>query len=183
MPLPNHGKQGKELTVPGTLKRIRQEMSVKPTPRGKGLTLTVRITVYDNGMIEVDSIPINEAPHYDPGHGWLGGSGDRARHHERVPPPSGKTEEQTNPHWLTACRGASASTVPIGRLRPAIALPERQMKVLESHVPPGFRLDPQLRLRPSWPRFGGPSPLSGSRLQEGIHRETWSTSRTGCSHG
>lgn len=58
--------------MPGTLKRIREEMDVKPTPRDKGLTLTLRVTAYDNGMIEVDGVPINEAPAYDPGHGWLG---------------------------------------------------------------------------------------------------------------
>ena len=58
--------------MPGTLRRIRGEMDVKPTPRDKGLTLTLRITAYDNGMIEVDGVPINEAPAYDPGHGWLG---------------------------------------------------------------------------------------------------------------
>jgi hypothetical protein len=28
--------------------------------------------VYDNGMIEVDGIPINASPSYDPGEGWLG---------------------------------------------------------------------------------------------------------------
>jgi hypothetical protein len=48
--------------VPRTLKRIRGEMDVKPTPRDKGLTLTLRITAYDNGMIEVDGVPINAAP-------------------------------------------------------------------------------------------------------------------------
>jgi len=58
--------------MPGTLRRIRGEMDVKPTPRDKGLTLTLRVTAYDNGMIEVDGVPINEAPAYDPGHGWLG---------------------------------------------------------------------------------------------------------------
>lgn len=58
--------------MPGTLKRIRGEMDVKPTPRDKGLTLTLRVTAYDNGMIEVDGVPINAAPDYDPGHGWLG---------------------------------------------------------------------------------------------------------------
>ena len=58
--------------MPGTLKRIRGEMDVKPTPRDKGLTLTLRVTAYDNGMIEVDGVPINAAPAYDPGHGWLG---------------------------------------------------------------------------------------------------------------
>lgn len=47
-------------------------MDVKQTPRDKGLILTLRITAYDNGMIEVDGVPINEAPIYDPGHGWLG---------------------------------------------------------------------------------------------------------------
>lgn len=61
-----------EVKVPGTLKRIRDEMDVKPTPRDKGLTLTLRVTAYDNGMIEVDGVPINAAPTYDPGHGWLG---------------------------------------------------------------------------------------------------------------
>ena len=37
--------------MPGSLKRIRDEMDVKPTPRDKGLTLTLRVTAYDNGMI------------------------------------------------------------------------------------------------------------------------------------
>ena len=58
--------------MPGTLKRIRGEMDVKPTPRDKGLTLTLRITAYDSGMIEVDGVPINAAPPTIPGHGWLG---------------------------------------------------------------------------------------------------------------
>jgi hypothetical protein len=61
-----------EVTMPGTLKRIRGEMDVKPTPRDKGLSLTVRVTAYDNGMVAVDGVPINAAPNYDPGHGWLG---------------------------------------------------------------------------------------------------------------
>ncbi len=55
---------------PGTLKRIRDEMTVKPTSRDKGLTLTITVTAYDNGMIKVDGQPINQAPDYDPGHGW-----------------------------------------------------------------------------------------------------------------
>jgi hypothetical protein len=63
---------GEEAMVPGTTKRIRDEMDVKPTPRDKGLTLTLRVTAYDNGMVEVDGVPINTAPTYDPGHGWLG---------------------------------------------------------------------------------------------------------------
>ncbi|HEX9035099.1 MAG TPA: hypothetical protein VF834_24935 [Streptosporangiaceae bacterium] len=36
-------RQGR-LKVPGTIKRIRTEMDVKPTPRDKGVTLTLRIT-------------------------------------------------------------------------------------------------------------------------------------------
>ena len=55
----------------GTLKRIGGEMDVKPTPRGKGLTLTLRVTAYDNGMIEVDGVPVHAAPAYDPVHRWL----------------------------------------------------------------------------------------------------------------
>jgi hypothetical protein len=58
--------------MPGTIKRIRGEMDVRPTPRDKGLTLTIRVTAYDNGMIAVDGVPINQAPAYDSGHAWLG---------------------------------------------------------------------------------------------------------------
>lgn len=47
-------------------------MSASPTPRDKGLTLTLKVTAYDNGMVEVDGIPINESPDYDQGGGWLG---------------------------------------------------------------------------------------------------------------
>jgi hypothetical protein len=58
--------------MPASLKRIRESMSVKPTVREKGLTLTIKVTAYDNGMVEVDGIPINESPAYDQGGGWLG---------------------------------------------------------------------------------------------------------------
>ena len=51
---------------------IRESMSVKPTARDRGLTLSIKVTAYDNGMVEVDGIPINEGPAYDPGGGWLG---------------------------------------------------------------------------------------------------------------
>lgn len=55
----------------GTLKRICGEMDVKPTHPDTGLTLTLRVTAYNNGMIEADGVPINAAPAYDPEHGWL----------------------------------------------------------------------------------------------------------------
>lgn len=58
--------------MPASIKRIRESWNVKPTTRDKGLTLTVKVTAYDNGMVEVDGIPINVEPNYDQGHGWLG---------------------------------------------------------------------------------------------------------------
>ena len=58
--------------MPATLKRIREEMNVRPTRGEKGLTLTIRVTAYDNGMVAVDGVPINESPSYEQGHGWLG---------------------------------------------------------------------------------------------------------------
>ena len=58
--------------MPASIKRIRESWNVKPTARNKGLTLTVKVTAYDNGMVEVDGIPINVEPNYDQGHGWLG---------------------------------------------------------------------------------------------------------------
>jgi hypothetical protein len=49
-------------------------MHVQPTARDKGLELTLRITAYDNGMVQGDGVPINDKDH-DPdasAHGWLG---------------------------------------------------------------------------------------------------------------
>ena len=62
------------VAMPARLDRVRQSMSVEPTARDKGLTLTMRVTAYDNGMVEVDGIPINASPDYDPADGWLGAS-------------------------------------------------------------------------------------------------------------
>lgn len=58
--------------MPASLKRIRESMHIRPTPRDKGLTLTIKVTACDNGMVQVDGIPFNEEPAYDSGHGWLG---------------------------------------------------------------------------------------------------------------
>jgi hypothetical protein len=58
--------------MPASIKRIRESWNVAPTARDKGLTLTIKVTAYDNGMVEVDGIPINENPDYDQGGGWLG---------------------------------------------------------------------------------------------------------------
>jgi hypothetical protein len=43
--------------MPASIKRIREFWNVKPTARDKGLTLTLKVTAYDNGMVEVDASP------------------------------------------------------------------------------------------------------------------------------
>jgi hypothetical protein len=55
-----------------SLDRIRASMDVAPTPRDKGLRLKLEVIAYDNGMIQLDGIPINVAPSYDDAEGWLG---------------------------------------------------------------------------------------------------------------
>ena len=55
-----------------SIPRIRGEMKVAPTATDKGITLTLTVTAYDNGMIAVNGTPINCQPNYDQGHGWLG---------------------------------------------------------------------------------------------------------------
>jgi hypothetical protein len=47
-------------------------MDVQPTKQDKGLTLTLRVTAYDNGMIALDGVPINVEPGYDQVQGFLG---------------------------------------------------------------------------------------------------------------
>jgi hypothetical protein len=44
--------------MPAGLERIRKSMKVEPTAQDKGLTLTLTVTAYDKGMIEVDGIPM-----------------------------------------------------------------------------------------------------------------------------
>jgi hypothetical protein len=58
--------------MPASLDRIRESMTVAPTARDKGLRLTLNLVAYDNGMIELDGIPINASPDYDGVDGWLG---------------------------------------------------------------------------------------------------------------
>jgi hypothetical protein len=60
--------------MPASLERTRERMKVAPTARDAGLNLTIDVTAYDNGLIQVDGVPINN-PAKDPdpsGHGWLG---------------------------------------------------------------------------------------------------------------
>jgi hypothetical protein len=58
--------------MPASIKRIRDSWNVRTIARDKGLTLTLKVTARDNGMVEVDGVPINVEPGYDQGHGWLG---------------------------------------------------------------------------------------------------------------
>jgi hypothetical protein len=58
--------------MPASLDRVRETMDVQPTKQDKGLTLTLRVTAYDNGMIQLDGVPINVEPDYDPVQGFLG---------------------------------------------------------------------------------------------------------------
>jgi hypothetical protein len=60
--------------MPASLERIRKSMTVEPTAKDKGLTLTLTLTAYDNGMVQLDGIPINVEPHYDQVEGFLGAS-------------------------------------------------------------------------------------------------------------
>ena len=46
--------------MPASLERIRKTMDVQPTPRDKGLTLTLRVVAYDTGLVELDGVPIND---------------------------------------------------------------------------------------------------------------------------
>jgi hypothetical protein len=57
--------------VPATLDRIRKSMTVEPTPNDKGLRLTLQLVAYDNGMVQLDGIPLNTSPDYDAAEGWL----------------------------------------------------------------------------------------------------------------
>lgn len=43
-----------------SIDRIRRGMKVAPTPQDAGLTLTLTVTAYDNGMLVLDGAPINE---------------------------------------------------------------------------------------------------------------------------
>ena len=76
--------------MPASLERIRRTMNVKPTTKDKGLELTLRVVAYDKGLVEVDTVPINDIVNdRDPsGHGWLGVRRGSRPHFERISPAS-----------------------------------------------------------------------------------------------
>jgi len=45
--------------MPATLKSIRENTDIGPTPEDKGLQMTITVKAYDNGLITVDDRPIN----------------------------------------------------------------------------------------------------------------------------
>ncbi|MGH3401030.1 MAG: hypothetical protein ACRDRJ_00680 [Streptosporangiaceae bacterium] len=61
--------------MPASIKSIREDTDIRPTPEDKGLLMTITVTAYDNGLVQVDGRPINQgnpSVGYDQGHGWLG---------------------------------------------------------------------------------------------------------------
>ncbi len=44
-----------------TLKSIRAKTDIGPTPEDEGLQMTITVKAYDNGLVEVDGRPINQA--------------------------------------------------------------------------------------------------------------------------
>ena len=52
--------------MPASLSRVRNTMNVAPTSRNKGLKLTLTVVAYDNGMVEVDGVPMAT-----PESGWV----------------------------------------------------------------------------------------------------------------
>jgi xanthine dehydrogenase molybdopterin-binding subunit B len=56
-----------------TTRNVTVETEITPTPKNKGLMMTITVKAYDTGMIEVDGRPINDVEGgYDQGIGWLG---------------------------------------------------------------------------------------------------------------
>ena len=45
-----------------SLDLIRDQIRVDETPQRKGLTLTLVITAYDNGMLSIGNIPVGSGP-------------------------------------------------------------------------------------------------------------------------
>ncbi|MFI7158900.1 hypothetical protein [Micromonospora chalcea] len=56
--------------------RILSSMKVQPTAQDKGLVLTLRLVAYDNGILELDGIPLSALPQED---GWVAGVGVMAQ--------------------------------------------------------------------------------------------------------
>ena len=58
--------------MPARFNRIRESWDVQETPHNDGVMLTIRVAAFDNGMIKVDGMPMND-PHAPNSEvtGWL----------------------------------------------------------------------------------------------------------------
>jgi prevent-host-death family protein len=63
-------KERKTITMTPTLKSFREEADIRPTPEDRGLQLTVTITAYDKGLIQVSRKTGHRV--IDAKDGWLG---------------------------------------------------------------------------------------------------------------
>ena len=55
-----------------SLKTVREKMDVEPTKDNKGLTYTLRVTAYDNGLISIDGRIVSSGKiKRDNALGWL----------------------------------------------------------------------------------------------------------------
>lgn len=55
-----------------SIKRIRDNWDVKPTRDNKGLTLTLKLIVYDNDLFQLDGVPLNDSRKgHDREQGWV----------------------------------------------------------------------------------------------------------------
>lgn len=61
--VPSRAKLG---DMPPSLKRIRETMQVQPTARDKGVKVTLTVVAYDNGIVEVNGVPMSS-----PQTGWI----------------------------------------------------------------------------------------------------------------
>lgn len=40
--------------MPASMKSIREDTDIRPTPEDKGLLMTITVTAYDSGLVKVD---------------------------------------------------------------------------------------------------------------------------------
>lgn len=46
--------------MPASPERLQREKNIKETPKNAGLTLTITLTAYDNGLLELDTKPVGD---------------------------------------------------------------------------------------------------------------------------
>lgn len=56
--------------MPASPERLENEKNIKETPKNAGLTLTIEVTAYDKGLLQVDGTPLQGVSVSDP-EAWL----------------------------------------------------------------------------------------------------------------